>query len=305
MTDFTPAYDIENPPAPPVARDSRVSDFWALLKPRVMSLVIFSGFAGMWVAPGFSSKHPFLIFVSIITLSLGAGAAGAINMWYDRDIDLMMKRTQNRPVPAGRVEPAEALTFALFMTVAAVLTMGIALNWVAAGILAFATFFYAVIYTMWLKRSTPQNIVIGGAAGAFPPMIGWACITGDVTLMPLLLFMIIFLWTPPHFWALSLFACEDYKKAGIPMLPAVAGDKTTKWQMLAYTLILLPVTVAPTMLGLSGWIYGAAALVLGSFFIFTAIRVLKDESLKSARLMFGYSVFYLFALFLALMIDAA
>jgi heme o synthase len=217
----------------------------------------------------------------------------------------VMKRTKNRPVPAGRVEPSEALTFALFMTVAAVLTMGIALNWVAAGILAFATFFYAVIYTMWLKRSTPQNIVIGGAAGAFPPMIGWACITGDVTLLPLLLFAIIFLWTPPHFWALSLFACEDYKKAGVPMLPAVAGEATTKWQMLLYTLILLPVTVAPSMLGLTGWIYGISALVLSSFFVFTAIRVLQDKTLKSARLMFGYSVFYLFAIFLALMIDAA
>lgn len=304
MTDFTPVYDVENPPAAPL-RESRISDFWALLKPRVMSLVVFSGFAGMWVAPGFRDTHPFLIFVSIITLALGAGAAGAINMWYDRDIDLVMKRTKNRPVPAGRIEPSEALTFALFMTVAAVLTMGVALNWVAAGILAFATFFYAIIYTMWLKRSTPQNIVIGGAAGAFPPMIGWACITGDVTLLPLLLFTIIFLWTPPHFWALSLFACEDYKKAGVPMLPVAAGEATTKWQMLAYTLILLPVAVAPSMLGLTGWIYGVSALVLSGFFVFTAIRVLQDKTLKSARLMFGYSVFYLFAIFLALMIDAA
>ncbi|MCM2343639.1 MAG: heme o synthase [Alphaproteobacteria bacterium] len=303
MTDFSPVYDVENPPLP--ARESRVSDFWALLKPRVMSLVVFSGFAGMWVAPGFSETHPFLIFISIITLALGAGAAGAINMWYDRDIDLVMKRTKNRPVPAGRVEPSEALTFALFMTVAAVLTMGVALNWVAAGILAFATFFYAVIYTMWLKRSTPQNIVIGGAAGAFPPMIGWACITGDVTLMPLLLFAIIFLWTPPHFWALSLFACEDYRKAGVPMLPVVAGEAATKKQMLLYTLLLLPVTLAPFMLGMTGWMYGISALILSSFFVFTALRVLQDQTHKSARLMFGYSVFYLFALFLALMIDAA
>lgn len=303
MTDFSPVYDVENPPLP--ARESRVSDFWALLKPRVMSLVVFSGFAGMWVAPGFRETHPFLIFISIITLALGAGAAGAINMWYDRDIDLVMKRTKNRPVPAGRVEPSEALTFALFMTVAAVLTMGVALNWVAAGILAFATFFYAVIYTMWLKRSTPQNIVIGGAAGAFPPMIGWACITGDVTLMPILLFAIIFLWTPPHFWALSLFACEDYRKAGVPMLPVVAGEAATKRQMLLYTLLLLPVTLAPFMLGMTGWMYGVSALILSGFFVFTAIRVLQDQTYKSARLMFGYSVFYLFALFLALMIDAA
>lgn len=303
MIDFSSAYDVENPPLP--ARESRVRDFWALLKPRVMSLVVFSGFAGMWVAPGFKNTHPFLIFISIITIALGAGAAGAINMWYDRDIDRVMKRTKNRPVPAGRIDPSEALTFALFMTVAAVLTMGVALNWVAAGILAFATFFYAVIYTMWLKRSTPQNIVIGGAAGAFPPMIGWACITGDVTLMPLLLFAIIFLWTPPHFWALSLFACEDYRKAGVPMLPVVAGEATTKKQMLLYTLLLLPVTMTPFMLGMTGWIYGISALALSGFFVFTAVRVLRDQSHKSARLMFGYSVFYLFALFLALMIDAA
>lgn len=304
MTDFVPAYDIENPPLADT-RESRISDFWALLKPRVMSLVVFTGFAGMWVAPGFSQTHPLLILVSIITLSLGAGAAGAINMWYDRDIDAIMKRTRGRPVPAGRVESSEALSFALVMTVLSVLTMGIALNWVAAGILAFATFFYAVIYTMWLKRSTPQNIVIGGAAGAFPPMIGWACITGDVTILPLLLFAIIFLWTPPHFWALSLFASDDYKNANIPMLPTVAGAAATKRQMLLYTLVLLPVTVLPSMLGLAGWTYGTAALILGLFFVFTALRVLKDDTLKSARLMFGYSVFYLFALFLALMIDAA
>lgn len=304
MTDFVRAYDIENPPLADT-RESRISDFWALLKPRVMSLVVFTGFAGMWVAPGFSQTHPFLILVSIITLSLGAGAAGAINMWYDRDIDAIMKRTRGRPVPAGRVESSEALSFALVMTVLSVLTMGIALNWVAAGILAFATFFYAVIYTMWLKRNTPQNIVIGGAAGAFPPMIGWACISGDVTILPLLLFAIIFLWTPPHFWALSLFASDDYKNANIPMLPTVAGAAATKRQMLLYTLVLLPVTVLPSMLGLAGWTYGTAALILGLFFVFTALRVLKDDTLKSARLMFGYSVFYLFALFLALMIDAA
>lgn len=303
MSNFTPVYDVENPPA--AHRESRIGDYWDLLKPRVMSLVVFSGFAGMWVAPGFHQMHPFLIIVAIMTLALGAGAAGAINMWYDRDIDLIMKRTKNRPIPTGRVDPSEALSFALVMTAAAVMTMGVALNWVAAGILAFATFFYAVIYTMWLKRSTPQNIVIGGAAGAFPPMIGWACITGDVTLMPILLFAIIFLWTPPHFWALSLFACEDYKKAGVPMLPAVVGEVRTKRQMLIYTLILLPVTLLPSVLGFAGGIYGISALLLGLFFIFTAIKVIKDETHKSARLMFGYSVFYLFAIFLALMIDAA
>lgn len=281
--------------------ETRVSDFFALLKPRVMSLVVFSGFAGMWVAPGFAQLHPFLAFVAMLSLAIGAGAAGAVNMWYDRDIDAIMLRTRNRPIAAGRIAPDEALAFACILTLFAVMTMGLALNWLAAGLLAFASFFYIAIYTMWLKRSTPQNIVIGGAAGAFPPMIGWAAVTGDVTLYPLILFLIIFCWTPPHFWALSLFASEDYRRANIPMLNVVAGPRATKIQMLIYTIILLPLSLSPFFLGFAGLRYAVIAAALSGFFIFTAARVLMNEDLKHARLMFGYSVFYLFALFLNVM----
>ena len=281
--------------------ETRVADFFALLKPRVMSLVVFSGFAGMWVAPGLHTLHPFLAFVAILCLAIGAGAAGAINMWYDRDIDAIMHRTKNRPIPAGRIAPDDALVFAGILTLFTVMTMGLALNWLAAGLLAFASFFYVMIYTVWLKRSTPQNIVIGGAAGAFPPMIGWAAVTGDVTLYPVILFLIIFFWTPPHFWALSLFASEDYRRANIPMLNVVAGPRATKIQMLAYTLILLPLSISPYFLGFASLHYAIVAGTLSAFFIFTAVRVLQNDDLKHARLMFGYSVFYLFALFLAVM----
>lgn len=278
-----------------------IGDYFALLKPKVMSLVIFTGFVGMWIAPGMSDIHPFLLLVGMLCLSLNAGAAGAINMWYDRDIDAVMKRTQNRPIPLGKIPPAEALAFGAVISIFSVMVMGLALNWVAAGILAFANFFYVVIYTMWLKRSTPQNIVIGGAAGAFPPMIGWAMVTGDVTLFPVILFAIIFFWTPPHFWALSLFANEDYKRASIPMMSVVAGARSTKIQMLVYTLILFPITIAPTLLGYTNLFYGVAAAALSGFFIYTALRVLQSDDLKNARLMFGYSVFYLFALFTVFM----
>ena len=268
-----------------------------------MSLVVFSGFAGMWVAPGFSATHPFLIAVAVLALAIGAGAAGAANMWYERDIDAIMKRTSARPLPQGRMVASEALGFAVTLSILSVLTMGVALNWLAAGLLAVANLFYVFVYTIWLKRRTPQNIVIGGAAGAFPPMIGWAAVTGDVTLFPVIMFALIFFWTPPHFWALSLFANADYKRANIPMLPVVAGERTTKIQMLAYTLFLLPLALSPTFLGYAGWGYGAAALALNLFFVYTAIRVYLDKTYKSAKLMFGYSIFYLFALFLALMID--
>lgn len=283
--------------------DSRVQDYIALLKPRVMSLVVFTGLAGMWVAPGFSDLHPFLILVAILSLAIGAGAAGAANMWYDRDIDAVMKRTAGRPLPLGKMAANEALTFAMILTVLSVMTMGVALNWTAAGILAFASFFYIVIYTMWLKRRTPQNIVIGGAAGAFPPMVGWAAVTGNISIESIVLFAIIFFWTPPHFWALSLFANEDYKTAKIPMMTVVAGAKKTKIQMLAYAIILLPITILPSILGFAGWGYGVVAALLSLFFIFTSVRVLYSDDLKNARLMFGYSIFYLFALFLALMIN--
>ena len=283
--------------------DAKVSDYIALLKPKVMSLVVFSAFAGMWVAPGFATTNPVLIATAILCIALNAGAAGAINMWYDRDIDAVMKRTRTRPIPLGRIPEEEALSFGVILSVLSVMMMGISLNWTAAALLAFANGFYVFVYTMWLKRRTPQNIVIGGAAGAFPPMIGWAAITGDISAYSMILFAMIFLWTPPHFWALSLFANEDYKRAGIPMLPCVAGERTTKIQMLAYTIVLLPVCMLPFLMGDAGLTYGISALALNAFFIFTAIRVLKDSTLKSAKLMFGYSVFYLFALFLALMID--
>jgi protoheme IX farnesyltransferase len=282
--------------------ESKVQDYIALLKPKVMSLVVFTGFAGMWVAPGFAKMHPFLVVVAMMCLAINAGAAGAANMWYDRDIDAVMKRTASRPLPMGKIAPHEALSFALVLSVLSVMTMGVAINWTAAGLLAFANLFYVFVYTIWLKRRTPQNIVIGGAAGAFPPMIGWAAVTGHITVESVVLFAIIFFWTPPHFWALSLFANEDYKRANIPMLPVVAGENHTKIQMLIYTLALFPITILPTALGFAGWGYGLVAAALSGFFIFTSIRVMMDRSLKSAKLMFGYSVFYLFALFLALMI---
>ena len=253
--------------------ESTVSDYYALLKPKVMSLVIFTGFAGMWVAPGFDQTHPLLAAVAMLSLAIGAGAAGAINMWFDRDIDAIMNRTKSRPIPMGKINPDEALTFGIVLSIFSVMLMGVAMNWVAAGILAFANLFYVLVYTMWLKRSTPQNIVIGGAAGAFPPMIGWAAITGDITLYPLIMFAIIFMWTPPHFWALSLFANEDYKRAKIPMMTVTAGAHKTKIQMIAYTLILLPITLAPWALGFENTLYGIVACILSGLFLISAIRV--------------------------------
>jgi protoheme IX farnesyltransferase len=291
-------FDTERP-------ETLVWDYIALLKPRVMSLVVFTGFAGLWVAPGGQTMHPALIFVAMLCLAINAGAAGAINMWYDRDIDAIMNRTKSRPLPAGRIEPAEALSFGIILSLFSVMLMGMALNWTAAGWLAFASFFYIVIYTLWLKRTTPQNIVIGGAAGAFPPMIGWAAVTGNVSLLPIILFLIIFFWTPPHFWALSLYTNEDYRKANIPMMPVVKGIASTKIQMLAYTLILFGLSLAPWFLGFSGAIYGISALFLSGFFVWAALCVLRSDDLKQARLMFGYSVFYLFALFLAVILDAS
>jgi protoheme IX farnesyltransferase len=286
------------------SEESQVSDFFELLKPKVMSLVIFTGLAGMWAAPGFGEMHPFMAIVAMFCLALGAGAAGAINMWYDRDIDAIMNRTKERPIPTGHVHSSEALAFGLILSLASVAIMGLALNWVAAGILAFANLFYVVIYTMWLKRSTPQNIVIGGAAGAVPPMIGWAAVTGDITLYPVILFAIIFFWTPPHFWALSLFANEDYKRAKIPMLTVTHGARHTKIQMMVYSLILLPLAISPYFLGFASMTYGIVAVVLGGLFVLSNIRVLMHDDLKHAKVMFGYSIFYLFALFLMVIIDA-
>jgi len=281
--------------------ETTIADYVSLLKPRVMSLVVFSGLCGMLAAPG--HIHPLIGFCAMLALGIGAGAAGAVNMWYDRDIDAVMNRTRNRALPANRLYSSEALGFAIVLSVLAVVLMGVAVNWVAAGLLAFANLFYGVVYTMWLKRRTPQNIVIGGAAGAFPPMIGWAAVTGDVSLASLVLFLIIFFWTPPHFWALSLFSNEDYRRAQVPMLNLVAGVPATKRQMLVYTLILFPLGLAPYFLGVAGPGYLVAAALLGGLFVLSAVRVLKSDELRPARQMFGYSVFYLFAIFTALVLD--
>ena len=283
------------------ASNATISDFLELLKPRVMTLVVFTGVAGVVLAPG--HLHPFLALVAVVCLAIGAGAAGAINMWYERDIDAVMSRTKNRPLPQGRMNPDEALAFGVVLTFLSVGLMGVALNWTAAALLAFASFFYVFIYTIWLKRRTPQNIVIGGAAGAFPPMIGWAAVTGHVSVESILLFTLIFLWTPPHFWALALYKNEDYKKAGIPMLPVVAGERVTRQQILLYSLILTPLVLAPYFMHIAGAAYLAGASVLHGFFILSALKVWQEAGYKFARLMFGYSIFYLFGLFALMMFD--
>ena len=280
---------------------ARVGDYIALLKPRVMSLVVFTGLAGLIAAPG--DLHPFLAAVAVLCIAVGAGAAGAINMWYDRDIDAIMERTKSRPLPMGRMSPDEALSFGVTLSLFSVMLMGLAVNWTAAVLLAFANAFYVLVYTMWLKRSTPQNIVIGGAAGAFPPMIGWAAVTGSVDLQSTVLFLIIFMWTPPHFWALALFREGDYAKAGVPMLPVVAGISATKRQMLLYTLVLIPITLLPSLLGTAGIVYGVAASLLGLRFLHLALKVLRDDGVRYAKQMFGFSIVYLFALFALLMLD--
>jgi protoheme IX farnesyltransferase len=282
---------------------ARVSDFLQLLKPRVMSLVVFSGAAGMIAAPG--HLHPLLAAVAVLCIAVGAGAAGAINMWYDRDIDALMSRTCHRPIPAGRVEPAEAAGFGVVLAIGAVALMGLAVSWLAAGLLAMAILFYVFVYTMWLKRRTPQNIVIGGAAGAFPPMIGWAAVSGHVSLASIALFLLIFMWTPPHFWSLALFRAEDYARAGVPMLPVVAGARATKIQILAYTLILFPLALAPWILGIAGHLYGVSAAVLGGIFILAATSLFADRSERSAKRMFGFSILYLFLLFALIIVDRA
>jgi len=278
-------------------------DYFALLKPRVMSLVVFTGFVGLYLAP--AGVHPVLGAVAVLCIAVAAGASGAINMWYERDIDAIMTRTRNRPIPAGRIEPGNALGFGVVLAVGAVSVMGLALNWVAAGLLALSIAFYVFVYTIWLKRRTPQNIVIGGAAGAFPPMIGWAAATGDVSLASLALFAIIFMWTPPHFWSLALYRSDDYARAGIPMLPVVAGKAETRRQIMIYALLLVPLTVAPYMLGVSGPIYLGAALVLGALFLVTSARVWRDHSDRAARRNFHISILYLFLLFVALIADRA
>ena len=280
-----------------------VADFWNLLKPRVMSLVIFTGFAGMFLAP--TSIHPMLFIISLFAIAAGAGASGAINQWYDRDIDAVMQRTQNRPIPAGAVEPAEALSFGLIISALSVLVLGLASNWLAAGLLAFTIFFYGVVYTIWLKRSTPQNIVIGGASGALPPVIGWAAVSGSLSIEPLLLFAIIFMWTPPHFWALALFRNEDYTRAGVPMMPVVAGEAETRRQILIYAVLLAPLGVLPAFIGMSSLLYGAVAAGLGLNFIRLSRALMRSPDDAAARRLFGFSIVYLFLLFLGLVIDRA
>ena len=287
------------------APSSRVSDYVALLKPRVMTLVVFSGAVGLFVAPG--SLHPLLAVVAILCIAVGSGAAGAINMWYERDIDALMSRTANRPLPAGRVAPSDALGFATVLALFSVLLMGLATNWAAAGLLALAILFYVLVYTVWLKRRTPQNIVIGGAAGAFPPMIGWAAVTGDVSLVSLSLFAIIFLWTPPHFWALALYRSGDYERAGVPMMPVVVGAASTKRQMLAYTVALVPVSLVPFALGGAGLLYAVGVAVLGAMFVLSAVGVLREPAEagdRRARRMFRFSILYLFLVFALLLADS-
>jgi len=280
-----------------------VRDYAILLKPRVMTLVVFTAFVGLVLAP--APMDPWAAIIAVLCIAVGAGASGAINMWYDRDIDRVMQRTMNRPLPAGRLKPLTALKFGIVLAIASVAVMCLAVNIVAAALLAATIIYYVIIYTMWLKRRTPQNIVIGGASGALPPVIGWAAATGDVGLGALSLFAIIFLWTPPHSWALALFRQQDYSTAGIPMMPVVAGERSTRMQMLVYTCFLVPATLAPVVLGLSGAIYGTVAVVLGLMLLRHAFIVLRNDDTGSARAMFFFSIVYLFGIFVALLADHA
>ena len=281
-------------------------DFVALTKPRVMSLVVFTGLCGLLAAP--VAIHPILGFTAILCIALGAGAAAALNMWYEADLDAMMKRTASRPLPAGRIDRQSALHFGVGLAVFSVLLMGLATNWFASAILAVSILFYVFVYTVWLKRRTPQNIVIGGAAGAFPPLIGWAAATGDASLLPLLLFALIFLWTPPHFWALSLFVRGDYANAGVPMLPVVAGERTTRLHILLYTVPMALAAVAPWPLALTGAIYGIAASLLSFVFLLFAVQVVMNPAvdpmqMKPEKRLFAFSILYLFLIFGALVAD--
>lgn len=275
-------------------------DFWALTKPRVMSLVVFTALCGLLAAPG--NIHPVIGFTAILCIALGAGACGALNQYYEADIDAKMARTSRRPLPAGRMDRQSALHFGIGLAAFSVGIMGVAVNWLSAGLLAFSIFFYAIVYTIWLKPNTPQNIVIGGAAGAFPPVIGWAAVTGDVTLLPILLFAIIFLWTPPHFWALALFMKTDYGAAGIPMMPNVKGQKVTRNQIFAYSFPMAATAILPFVIGQTGWLYGLTSIALNVVFLVLAYRVWKNDAIEAAAMkpekqLFAFSILYLFLLF--------
>jgi protoheme IX farnesyltransferase len=297
--------DVNPIPLAPRISEAGVADYIALLKPRVMSLVVFTALVGLLMAPG--SFHPVLAITAIICIAVGGGAAGALNMWYEDDIDAKMTRTANRPIPRGRVTRPEALTFGMTLAFFSVVTLGILVNWIAAALLAFTIFFYVVIYTMWLKRWTAQNIVIGGAAGALPPVVAWASVTGSLAVEPILLFLIIFFWTPPHFWALALFRNDDYARAGVPMLPVVAGPDHTRLQILLYTVALVAVAAAPWPLGYFDAIYGVASLALGGWMLVLAVRVYRHRSgsaaLRATRNLFKFSILYLFALFAILLVE--
>ena len=284
--------------------EATAADYFALLKPRVMSLVVFTAFVGLVAAP--VATNPFIAMIAVLAIAVGAGASGALNMWYDADIDAVMARTAMRPIPGGRVSRSEALVFGLMLGICAVLALGTFLNMAAAALLAFTIFFYVVVYTMWLKRRTPQNIVIGGAAGALPPVIGWVAAAGNVGLEPLILFLIIFLWTPPHFWALSLNLAGEYARAGVPMLPVVAGRAETKRQILLYSVVLAAVSLLPWAAGFAGAIYGAAAAMLGAIMIFLSwqVRRSNDQERQPARRLFVFSMLYLVLLFGVLLLDA-
>ncbi len=293
-------------PVTPLLPPAHWRDFLALTKPRVMTLVVFTGLCGMLAAP--VGVHPVIGFTAILCIALGAGAAGALNQWYESDIDAVMRRTQKRPLPDGRMDRQAALHFGVGLGAFSVLFMGFAVNAVAAAILTVSILFYVLVYTVWLKRRTPQNIVIGGAAGAFPPLIGWAAATGDIALLPVLLFLFVFLWTPPHFWALALFMKSDYAAAGVPMLPVVSGERTTRTQIGLYTIPMAAVAILPWPLGLTGAIYGIAAILLTGWFALLAVRVAKrttraDDAMKPEKALFKYSILYLFVMFGALVVD--
>ena len=300
MTVSSSKLDIDNN----YNNESSVSDYISLLKPRVMSLAIFTSICGLYLAPG--TIHPFLALTSIICISIGAGASGAINMWYDKDIDCKMERTKHRAIPMGKIHPKNVLGFGIILAIISVVVLGLTINYFAAFLLSSSIAFYIFIYTIWLKRRTHHNIVIGGAAGAFPPVIGWACVTGDLSLFPVMLFLIIFVWTPPHFWALAMYKDTEYSKANIPMLPVVHGKKVTKIQSLAYSIALFFISISPFYLELSGILYFIASLVLSLFFVFYSFKLLickNNENDKFASRLFKFSILYLYLIFVFFVLD--